>query len=119
MEYYKLFPSELIPFFLFCFFLSFIQSHGSFYTIPTGRRDGNGSVASDVAKFIPSPAATIDDLKAFFARKNLTFKDLVVLSGNYKERQIYIPVLIALNFELLFSFVFFFEKRNINLSTHV
>nr|CAD1841106.1 unnamed protein product [Ananas comosus var. bracteatus] len=56
-------------------------SHGPFYTIPTGRRDGNGSVASDVAKYVPSPTATIDDLKAFFAKKNLTVKDLVVLSG--------------------------------------
>ena len=58
------------------------QTKGPFIPLPTGRRDGNRSVAADVAPNSPPPGATIADIIALFASKfNLTAKDLAVLSG--------------------------------------
>ena len=58
------------------------QTKGPFIPLPTGRRDGNRSVAADVAPNSPPPGATIADIIALFATKfNLTAKDLAVLSG--------------------------------------
>ncbi|WOL18101.1 peroxidase 1 [Canna indica] len=56
---------------------------GPFYDVPTGRRDGNMSEAADLPGNLPPPTATIDELKASFLQRNLTVKDLVVLSGTY------------------------------------
>ncbi|CAL5077478.1 unnamed protein product [Urochloa decumbens] len=57
-------------------------SKGPFIPLPTGRRDGNRSVAADVALNSPAPGATIADIIALFATKfNLTAKDVAVLSG--------------------------------------
>ncbi|KAL5196933.1 hypothetical protein ABZP36_000445 [Zizania latifolia] len=56
-------------------------SKGPYIALPTGRRDGNNSVASDVGPNSPAPGANITDLVALFAKFNLTTKDLVVLSG--------------------------------------
>ncbi|CAO1940070.1 unnamed protein product [Urochloa humidicola] len=57
-------------------------SKGPFIPLPTGRRDGNRSVAADVALNSPPPGATIADIIALFATKfNLTAKDVAVLSG--------------------------------------
>lgn len=58
------------------------QTKGPFIPLPTGRRDGNRSVAADVALNSPPPGATIADIIALFANKfNLTAKDVAVLSG--------------------------------------
>ncbi|XP_066382669.1 peroxidase 1-like [Miscanthus floridulus] len=55
---------------------------GPFILLPTGRRDGNRSVAADVALNSPPPGANITDIIAPFAKKfNLTAKDVAVLSG--------------------------------------
>lgn len=55
---------------------------GPFIPLPTGRRDGNRSVAADVALNSPAPGANITDIIALFAtRFNLTAKDVAVLSG--------------------------------------
>ncbi|KAG0541297.1 hypothetical protein BDA96_02G004000 [Sorghum bicolor] len=55
---------------------------GPFIPLPTGRRDGNRSVAADVALFSPAPDANITDIINLFAiRFNLTAKDVAVLSG--------------------------------------
>ncbi|XP_062190032.1 peroxidase 1-like [Phragmites australis] len=54
---------------------------GPFILLPTGREDGNRSVAADVALNSPPPGAKITDLIALFAKFNLTAKDLAVLSG--------------------------------------
>ncbi|CAD6227114.1 unnamed protein product [Miscanthus lutarioriparius] len=55
---------------------------GPFIPLPTGRRDGNRSVADDVALFSPAPDANITDIINLFAiRFNLTAKDVAVLSG--------------------------------------
>ncbi|KAF8695539.1 hypothetical protein HU200_037385 [Digitaria exilis] len=57
-------------------------SKGPFIPLPTGRRDGNRSVAADVALNSPPPGATMADIIALFANKfNLTAKDVAVLSG--------------------------------------
>jgi peroxidase len=58
------------------------QTKGPFIPLPTGRRDGNRSVAADVALFSPAPDANITDIINLFAiRFNLTAKDVAVLSG--------------------------------------
>ncbi|CAL9203302.1 peroxidase 1 [Musa acuminata AAA Group] len=56
-------------------------ANGPYFPIQTGRRDGNKSEASDLMANLPPPTANITELKAFFLQKNLTVKDLVVLSG--------------------------------------
>ena len=57
------------------------QTKGPFTPLPTGRRDGNSSVAADVALFSPAPDANITDIINLFAiRFNLT-KDVAILSG--------------------------------------
>ncbi|KAJ4761822.1 Peroxidase [Rhynchospora pubera] len=56
-------------------------SNGPNIPIGTGRRDGNGSSAADVPLNLPSANASIAQLISFFAKYNLTAKDLVVLSG--------------------------------------
>ncbi|KAJ3700469.1 hypothetical protein LUZ61_004174 [Rhynchospora tenuis] len=56
-------------------------SNGPDIPIGTGRRDGNGSSASDVPLNLPPANATITQLLSFFAKKNLTAQDLVILSG--------------------------------------
>ncbi|KAF3337860.1 Peroxidase 1 [Carex littledalei] len=56
-------------------------SNGPNIPIGTGRRDGNGSSASDVPLNLPSASANITLLLSLFAKYNLTAKDLVVLSG--------------------------------------
>ena len=62
----------------------YVQTKGPFILLPTGRRDGNRSVAADVALNSPPPGANITDIIALFAKKfNLTAKDVAVLSGMY------------------------------------
>ncbi|KAI5340355.1 PREDICTED: peroxidase [Prunus dulcis] len=56
---------------------------GSFWEVPTGRRDGRVSVNSEALRGLPSPFSNITQLKATFASKGLGVKDLVVLSGGH------------------------------------
>ncbi|GAV63380.1 peroxidase domain-containing protein [Cephalotus follicularis] len=53
------------------------------WEVLTGRRDGIISRASEVLANIPSPLFNFTTLKQFFANKNLTVQDLVVLSGGH------------------------------------
>ncbi|KAK3123265.1 hypothetical protein QOZ80_8AG0627580 [Eleusine coracana subsp. coracana] len=55
-------------------------SGGPFWQVQTGRLDGRISNANDT-KDLPPPDSDIEQLQAAFAVKNLTRKDLVVLSG--------------------------------------
>ena len=55
--------------------------HGAFWQVPTGRRDGRVSLASEAARNLPPPFANITQLKAMFNGKGLSVKDLAVLSG--------------------------------------
>ncbi|XP_010689572.2 peroxidase 27 [Beta vulgaris subsp. vulgaris] len=56
---------------------------GPWWEVPTGRRDGKVSLASEANALIPSPFADIATLKQNFAALGLTTKDLVVLSGSH------------------------------------
>ncbi|KAM1821906.1 hypothetical protein ACFX1X_024370 [Malus domestica] len=55
----------------------------SFWEVPTGRRDGRVPLASEANRGLPSPFADITQLKAAFAAKGLSAKDLAVLSGGH------------------------------------
>ncbi|KAM5580693.1 peroxidase 27 [Rosa sericea] len=60
-----------------------LMLHGPFWEVPTGRRDGRVSIASEALTNLPPPFANIAQLKGMFASKGLTVKDLVVLSGGH------------------------------------
>ncbi|XP_017700255.2 peroxidase 1-like [Phoenix dactylifera] len=62
---------------------SVFLSQGPYYEIPLGRRDGNRSLASDTLGNLPPPDSNITLLKAFFTKRNMTVKDMVVLSGSH------------------------------------
>ncbi|XP_062104679.1 peroxidase 27-like [Humulus lupulus] len=57
--------------------------YGPYWDVPTGRRDGNVSVAMEALVGLPPPFANITTLKSMFASKGLDAKDLVVLSGGH------------------------------------
>ncbi|KAH6788959.1 Peroxidase superfamily protein [Perilla frutescens var. frutescens] len=57
--------------------------NGPFWPVPLGRRDGRVSNAIETLSNLPPPFFNITQLKASFASKNLTTKDLVVLSGSH------------------------------------
>ncbi|XP_009622308.1 cationic peroxidase 2-like [Nicotiana tomentosiformis] len=59
-----------------------VLSNGGSWAVPTGRRDGRVSSASDVNNF-PSPSDSIDVQKQKFADKGLTTQDLVTLVGGH------------------------------------
>ncbi|KAJ0974750.1 hypothetical protein J5N97_016715 [Dioscorea zingiberensis] len=56
--------------------------NGPTWSVPTGRRDGRVSIAFETLIELPPPfGANITQLKNMFAKKGLSVKDLVVLSG--------------------------------------
>ncbi|RRT72682.1 hypothetical protein B296_00000618 [Ensete ventricosum] len=57
------------------------QSRGPYYDVPTGRRDGRVSNVSD-ASHMPDIRESVAVLRAKFAKKGLSEKDMVLLSGN-------------------------------------
>ncbi|KAM0026612.1 putative peroxidase [Helianthus debilis subsp. tardiflorus] len=61
---------------------SVVQTGGSGWAVPTGRRDGLVSLASD-AESMPGPKDSIDDQIKKFANKGLSIKDLVTLVGGH------------------------------------
>ncbi|KAL5852508.1 hypothetical protein ACOSQ3_007626 [Xanthoceras sorbifolium] len=60
--------------------LSF-PSNKDMWKVPTGRRDGRISLASEVNGNIPSPFSNFATLQQLFASKGLGINDLVALSG--------------------------------------
>ncbi|KAJ8513177.1 hypothetical protein OPV22_003611 [Ensete ventricosum] len=57
-----------------------VLSKGPYWQVPTGRRDGMVSIASETSQ-LPRPADGISQLIQNFADKGLSVQDLVVLSG--------------------------------------
>ncbi|GMP66909.1 hypothetical protein CsSME_00027076 [Camellia sinensis var. sinensis] len=55
--------------------------HGAFWVVPLGRRDGRVSIMTEALTGLPPPFGNITLLKAIFASKGLSVKDLAVLSG--------------------------------------
>lgn len=51
------------------------------YGVPSGRRDGLTSAASDASQSLPPPFAQLDRLTELFAAKGFTQEELVTLSG--------------------------------------
>ncbi|KAK1422917.1 hypothetical protein QVD17_18206 [Tagetes erecta] len=60
---------------------SIVVTGGPSWKVPTGRRDGLISVASEALAEIPAPFDNITTLIENFANKSLDVKDLVLLSG--------------------------------------
>ncbi|XP_076881121.1 peroxidase 27-like [Bidens hawaiensis] len=58
------------------------QIKGPYWPVPLGRRDGRVSIAAESLS-LPPPNANIAQLKAQFAARGLSVKDLVVLSGGH------------------------------------
>lgn len=56
-------------------------SEGPDYQVETGRRDGNVSMMEEALSDLPPANGNVSVLTKFFAVKNLTIKDLVVLSA--------------------------------------
>uniref|UniRef100_A0A0A9D3A7 Peroxidase n=1 Tax=Arundo donax TaxID=35708 RepID=A0A0A9D3A7_ARUDO len=56
-------------------------SHGPWYDVETGRRDGNVSVAEYAENDLAPPDSNIVDVKTFFSVKSLNSKDIAVLFG--------------------------------------
>ena len=59
-----------------------LQTGGLNYQVPTGRRDGRVSNASEVLD-LPGPRDSVDVQKKKFAAKGLNTKDLVTLVGRF------------------------------------
>jgi peroxidase len=57
-----------------------LQSGGLSWQVPTGRRDGRVSQASD-ANNLPGPSDSVDVQKQKFTAKGLNTQDLVTLVG--------------------------------------
>ncbi|KAI3745096.1 hypothetical protein L1987_58198 [Smallanthus sonchifolius] len=60
----------------------FVRIKGPYWPVPLGRRDGRVSIANE-SLTLPPFDNNIDKLKAIFASKGLSVKDLVVLSGGH------------------------------------
>ncbi|KAK4571021.1 hypothetical protein RGQ29_029745 [Quercus rubra] len=51
------------------------------YDVPSGRRDGKISLASDTFTNLPTPSFNVDQLTQIFAKKGFTQEEMVTLSG--------------------------------------
>ncbi|KAL2524642.1 Peroxidase 3 [Abeliophyllum distichum] len=58
-----------------------VVTGGPFWRVPTGRRDGSISNASEALAQVPPPFGNFTTLQTLFANKGLNLKDLVILSG--------------------------------------
>lgn len=63
------------------------QAGGPAIQIPTGRRDGMVSAASNVRPNIVDTSFSVDEMIKLFSSKGLSLDDLVTLSGNITIKQ--------------------------------
>ncbi|KAF7007287.1 hypothetical protein CFC21_022235 [Triticum aestivum] len=59
----------------------FLSNETMYFHMPSGRYDGNVSLASETLPNLPPPFANIMMLEALFANKGLSLDDMVTLSG--------------------------------------
>lgn len=71
-----------------------MQSGGARYEIPTGRRDGIVSEASNVN--LPTRSISVSNAIAAFANKGLNTTDVVLLLGTYLSLQCSSPLLLVI-----------------------
>lgn len=83
---YHMYASSKPPLMISCIFS--LQTIGPTWQVPTGRRDGRVSLATDAAN-LPGFTDSIDVQKQKFAAKGLNTQDLVTLVGK-QLTQIYI-----------------------------
>ena len=57
-----------------------MQTGGTSWQVPTGRRDGRVSIANE-ANTLPGPDLSVDQQRDRFAQEGLNLKDLVTLVG--------------------------------------
>ncbi|KAH0969414.1 hypothetical protein GBA52_028726 [Prunus armeniaca] len=76
-------PSLAGPLLRMHFHDCFVRLNGAHWNVETGRRDGRVSNITEAFRNLLPPTANITILKAGFARKGLSAKDLVVLSGGH------------------------------------
>lgn len=69
---------------MYLIFVSLYLQGGPYWNVPTGRRDGRISNASEALANIPPPTSNFSSLQTSFASKGLDLKDLVLLSGKVK-----------------------------------
>ncbi|PKI68605.1 hypothetical protein CRG98_011009 [Punica granatum] len=60
---------------------SVVVTGGPTWKVPTGRRDGLVSIASEALNNIPPPTSNFSNLQTLFGNQGLDLKDLVLLSG--------------------------------------
>ncbi|KAK4369353.1 hypothetical protein RND71_013145 [Anisodus tanguticus] len=68
---------------------SVVVTGGPYWNVPTGRRDGRISNASEALANIPPPTSNFSSLQTSFASKGLDLKDLVLLSGLLNKNHYY------------------------------
>ncbi|KAI8558305.1 hypothetical protein RHMOL_Rhmol04G0080900 [Rhododendron molle] len=73
---------------------SIVTTGGPFWRVPTGRRDGLISNATEALNNIPAPTSNFSTLQTDFAIKGLDLKDLVLLSG--KSNAVYVKCFLSL-----------------------
>lgn len=66
-----------------------LQFGGITWTVTLGRRDGIVSSVTEGNSDLPPPFANFTQLVSMFAKKGLTMKDMVILSGGCYPRHKY------------------------------
>lgn len=81
-----------------CGLLLLMQTKGLSWRVPTGRRDGRTSLASDAAN-LPGFTDSIELQKQKFLDKGLNTQDLVTLVGKHPNKHIFQTIRLIYRFD--------------------